>query len=490
MSFLRSIKNSIDLKRNRLFLFFSIISIFLALSAFFRFLQFNQTGYLGKIFIFLPLYLFFFFSLIEFCPPSLNHFFKNRINIIIAVGAIITVTVVFNFLPYQFAPFRTQHTLTISVPETSSPITLQKITDIAGNNIDSTDANSFAIPDSIIIQPSESLSLKQAMTGGVTIFVTANHFPANVEVNWDGVVNQYEISLDKVEIKITTKASSWGVPTASHVILAVLNLFSDWVSCIFLLILMIRLGITWINKNGLKFSEPQFINPFFLLIQFVLLVGAGVFINIPDSSQYLLYVLIGISLSLWVLLFALGNSEKNIPWVSIFSWLFSKKYVPIYFFTTLSILAILGNTLFFLKRDNNRDAAITRMGTSVTNLLFVFSSDSEFVLSIEFYKQLDQANIIISERIVQKINLDTGSFFIRNHLTSLNIEKYNDYLSVDQVEALMSDDRLITFENAREPFGYYHMLETSNNDSHTYVFFQFENDIFLLPENFLKVSLP
>jgi hypothetical protein len=86
-------------------------------------------------------------------------------------------------LPYQFSPFRTLHALIISVPKTSSPVTFQKITDIAGNLIESTDSNSFATAESVIIQPGESISLKQAMTGGVTIFVTANHFPANVTVN-------------------------------------------------------------------------------------------------------------------------------------------------------------------------------------------------------------------------------------------------------------------------------------------------------------------
>jgi hypothetical protein len=490
MSFLRSLRNSIDPKRNRLLLFFSIISIFLALSTFFRFLQFNQTSYLGKIIIFIPLYLFFFFSLVEFSPPFVNHFLKNTINTILTVGAILTVTVVLYLLPYQFAPFRTLHTLIISVPKTSSPVTFQKITDIAGNLIESTDSNSFATAESVIIQPGESLSLKQAMTGGVTIFVTVNHYPANVEVNWDGVVNQYEISLDKVEARITTKASSWGMPTLPHAILAVINLFSDWVSCVFLLILIIQLGIGLISKNGLNFVEPHFINPVFLLIQFILIIGMSVLINIPDSPKYLLYLVIGISFFLWILLFVLGNSKKDIPWAYIFSRFFSTKYLPIYFFTTLSILAILGNTQFFPKHNNYSYVAITRIGTSLSNLLFVSSSDSKLVLSIEFYKQLDQANIIISERLVQKINLDTGSFLRWNHLTSLTIKKYNDNLSIDQVEALMSDDRLITFENARRNIGYYHLLETSDDDSHTYVFFQFQNDIFLLPENFLKVSLP
>jgi hypothetical protein len=490
MSFLRSLRNSIDPKRNRLLLFFSIISIFLALSTFFRFLQFNQTSYLGKIIIFIPLYLFFFFSLVEFSPSFVNHFLKNTINTILTVGTILTVTVVLYLLPYQFAPFRTLHTLIISVPKTSSPVTFQKITDIAGNLIESTDSNSFATAESIIIQPGESISLKQAMTGGVTIFVTANHFPANVTVNWDGVVSQYKITQAKTETKITTKASSWGMPTLPHAILAVINLFGDWVSCVFLLILIFRLGITSSRQNGFNSGEPQIINPLFLLMQIILIISAGVLINIPDSPKYLLYLVIGISFFLWILLFVLGNSKKDIPWAYIFSRFFSTKNRPVSFFIVLSILAILGNAIFLPIYGNPINVYVRRNGTTLTDLLSDYSNDIAFVLSIDFYKQLDRANIIISEGMVERVALIPSYFSELNQLKSIKVQEYTDYLSKDQVEAVMNDDRLITFENARRKIGYYHLLETSNNDSHTYVFFQFEDDVFLLPENFLNVSLP
>lgn len=493
MSFLKLVMKSIDLKRNGLSFFLLIISVFLSLSAFFRFLQFNQTGYLGKVFIFIPLFLFFLFLLLEFCPPVINLYINRRNNIIVTICAIIAVTLVFYLAPYQFTPFRTLHKLTIAVPDTSSPVILQKITDSTGNSIAVNDFNGLTSNGFVTIQPGNAFSLEREMTGGVTIFVTASQIPGVVAVNWDGVISHYDIPRVGIETKIVTKASSWGDPNLSHKILAYINLISDWVSCVFLLFGVIRLGIGMISKKKLSLTQSHFINPNFLLIQFTLLIGGGLIINLPTSPKVLLYFLIGISLFLWVLLFALGNSKKNIPWAYILSQFSAKKNQPISFLLTLSIFTILANLIFipFIPLFGNPTKMYTKpINNTLTDLLVEYSKPAVIALTIDFYKQLDGANIIISERIRQSIELNTDSFSIRNRLSSITVQEYPDRLNEDQAEAIMIDDRLISYRNPQSEDGFYRLLETSNNNSRTYIFFQFQNDLFIIPENYPVVGLP
>jgi hypothetical protein len=282
-----------------------IIAISFSLCAFFHLLQFNLTSLVNKIIIFLSLFLFFLFALIEFCLPLLKAFLNGKWKYMMILAAIAITSITFLLLPYKFVPFRTTHTLTISVPATSSAVILEKAEDMEGEEIALTQ---FGIPKTwtlINIRPGKSYQFQDELTGNVVLTVHAADTPAALNVDWDGKTIKYTIAQNISPMTIATDASSWGKPTNAHIALAILSLIVDGISCISLLILLAQLVMGWLGRWAdtsevirLEFNPLTFV----VLLINLALISVTVFITNKYSSDDAVEIM-KMSLFVWGLYF-------------------------------------------------------------------------------------------------------------------------------------------------------------------------------------------
>jgi len=458
--------------KNLIFLLLVLISGFISLSISFRFLHFNQTNFINRTLILLLLLLLS-FSLIRLTTGLFLSFFNHKSNSLFILLAFIVVIPLFILLPYKPAPFRTVHNIKITIPPDSKEVNLIQL---LNSDLDKIDLTGFGIDSPkttiILLYPGQSVSYERAMTGGIIAYFSAISFPAGVEITWDGVMTKYEIDEKNPNLIVKTDPYSWGKPEKRHAALAILNLISDSISCIYFILLLIAWAWNMLNGQPIKLqsiSSEQELHVYKLVLHILFIFLAIFSYQLNEHANFLPFSIMTLSLILWFL--------------PIFRKVLKKDFIPFYLIF-ITIGCILGNIIIGKAGLFFYPIQINKISTTINDLMKVVRPDTSTTISIAFYKQLDHANIIYPNNMDNNFQIKPSRLLQMNKLESIHAADYSSTLRIDQYNALITNKNTIKFPNTN--LGNLYLLESTDNTTRTYALYFYEKDIFLIPPYLMR----
>jgi hypothetical protein len=330
----------------------------------------------------------------------------------------------------------------------------------------------------VILEPGQSLNYQRNMTGGMTVTVSAEKSPAEVDVTWDGTTSSHKISSDNSPIKICLSGSSLGVPDKVHLSMLILNFICDIFSCFFLLLIVIQLAVLFIFKRANPWNNEIAFFPkirlAYVLVQFILLLIVRGSMDLPILSTYVPVVVMIFGGILWVYMFLAGKKRR---------------YLLVIYFVFLSLIGIGSNLWLFPNQPDYMTIKLPRLSDNFPDLIKSTGATFTNVISLNYYKQLDQSTMVLNEKILSNVDFDAQRFLNINHAKSVKSEDYNFYLTEDQFQEIMKDNRLIPYDYYNQVMhqsGTVYLLEDPQNIDRTYALYQYKVDLFLLPPGTLK----
>jgi hypothetical protein len=534
MNFIQKQYSKITAIKKPYFFFILAIAFFFSLSLFYRFLQFNRVTKSDRIAITFCFFSFFALFLLELLPQVIEHLLLNKYRFFIIGGTVVLVGVLFLLLPYKFAPFRTVHSLQIYVPMTSSPVTIDKITNDDGHLLNLANGDTIQKSEPRVILPGETVGFLDTITGGLKLKLTAEKPSAILQVSWDGTSSIYEIKRPQpLTYSIRTDPQSWGKPDGKHIFLAILNCVSDGISVAFFLIILTQLVFDLIlHQLPTQQNQPDyFINTHQTILLLELPIGLLVAISLiyprklPLYSEALLFLVLlwGINI---LRVYPMKTIIRGVPLIlsatvifvallyfpegfSFIGWLVSVSIILLWavyylrkklntsgfqvFVGVVAILSILINILSF---PINQQHGTSRMhilnsGTTYESVVNTLCPAASTGLSVAYYKQLDGASIVLTEHILSQFFLDKDRLINLNRLANVTVKNYIEFLSDNEYKALVSNDDIIPWQNCRlGGNAMYYLMNDPENSQKTYVFYEYKSqahdDLFILPENYLK----
>lgn len=453
------------------FLLIAFLAVNVSLSIQYRFLSFNSSDFSARLLLFSPLFIL--ISILISVPlQSIKNNVEKKTRILVLLASATLVSIAFLLLPYKFVPFRTVHSLTISVPENASPLTLKSVINSHNDNIDLNEFGVALTDDEILINPGQSISGKFFTTGGFSINLHTTISPSLVLISWDGEVSEHNFGNNVSDLRIQTDPYTWGDPEKRHALLAYLNLFVDWNACVSLLSIFSLLIFVYKKRRNIITTEYLLLNyplkPVIYFIQLLILFIAIFFFTIKETSPYVTAAALFFSLLIW--LFVLLKQ-------------FFPRFFPFPFFVALCGIMILGNFLLF-PYPSIYPIRIQNRGDKFENLAESYLYDTSTLMSVGFYKQFDGANIIYPSDPEDWMKFNPSRIVQMNQLSTIKAEDYPFKLSQEQFEEIQSNSNTLVFPSISE--GKTFWLPSPTDPHPTYKLFVYQNFYVFLPNSYVK----
>jgi hypothetical protein len=157
----------------------------------------------------------------------------------------------------------------------------------------------------------------------------------------------------------------------------------------------------------------------------------------------------------------------------------------------LAAASIISNYTYFRNSAYFTRVDFLDAGRTFSGLVKGVCMDSATAISVSFYEQIDQANIVLSPRISKEFDLDTVRLAYINHLNSISVQSYLDSISLIQYKQLLINKDLIQTSDCQGDMIY--LLGNPENGDRTYILYEYEDqnndNLFVLPKNYLAKGL-
>ncbi len=451
-----------------------IYDVLLAASAslfvFVRFLDFFITPTINKVIIFICLFVFFFCVSLFYFTPILKGL-KTRPKVLLAVlliSLVVTGTL-FVLLPDQKITIRTVHTLKVTVPLDSGPVTLADLTGPLNGEIPWSDVSHNGIVNNELVKlpPGGELVYARQMTGGITFTLSAQDEEAEAIVEWDGV--QSVISLDRGETAVqVTDPTSVGVPSGLNRYLLLIIKFNEWFGLFMTLNGLIGAAFLLLGKNKFQYriyleDTQRYLLTYLCLNLTLILIAIGLRIYSPDSDAITLFILLpGL---LFLILKAIYRVVPSLPMVLIGLTLIVNIFAHWVWYDT-----------YIVKLGKMTDQTFSEL------VHFVNPSDPT-VMSLGFYKQLRDSELVLAEGSFLADEDNIARLYQINYHENIFVMDYPGELSTEDYDRLLKLDDWSTWERRKD--GVFYFYDADSAVTSPIVVFTYLSDIFLIPENHL-----
>ncbi|MDY6873931.1 MAG: hypothetical protein SVR81_08205 [Chloroflexota bacterium] len=440
-----------------------------SLAFFVRFLDFFITPTWQKLVVFICLVLYFFVLFFFFVTPIVRYLLDNKRKLLLTVliGAVLATGILF-LLPGERVPIRTVHTMAISIPEGSNPVTVSALKGPMESIIplDDLETTGTLGGESVALQQGESLSYTREMTGGLTMTLSAPAGEAQATLLWDD--QQDIITLDgEAAVQIQTDPLSQGTPTQA-MRLFLMGVRVNRGLTLFLILITFLGGLDLVFHNEeeiyqINRSELQRYLLDFLIVGFALiLIAFGVRYYLPESTPITALILLPGGVFLFLKL--LYMFMPSLPFILIG--------------VTLGV-NLFANVIWF-----NRLLSVPMMEERTFNeLASHVNPDERTMMSVGFYKQLRGADLILpsgselsDEDYIQRL--------IRiNYLEDVVLADYQGELTAQEYSRVMAQGEWTQWKK-RLPgsFFFYNAEEPINSPI---AIFTYEDDVLLVPTEWI-----
>lgn len=451
------------------------IALSLSMTIFIRCLNFFKTPNLNKIIVFFALFIFLYLLTIFYISPILEYFREHKkILLLFLLSSVTLVSLIFLIFPYKTAPFPTTHHLSITVPSDSSTVVLEKLTGPDGKPIPLGEilSDQQIIDDDIYVKPGETFQFSSEMTGGLSFRATAINNKAEVNISWDDQKETIPLGAGDSRY-FQTDPSSWGKPSKTLQYFMFCVVANEWISFIlFSLFLGGFLYIEFVDSNqDYLVHMPELCSylKIYLILNTILLVLAVLERFFPINRQtYNLYLLM--------------------PGLIFLIIKISYRYLRLIPLIILFIGIVLNPVLQLRLPHFNRLRIKHLKDQSLNNLTQIASPNEPTLLSIGFYKELREAELIMTADsfLAESNNLERLKRI--NILEEVHFCDYQSELTYEHFNAFSKQPDWKTWKGIEKTYYFY-----NGNDliSSPIAVFYYGDHIFLIPIQYTEnLGLP
>lgn len=449
------------------------ISLIMRVFSFYTLPHYQKVLVLGYLGIVIGSFLF------RFVHAPLSSLSLDRKKLILSVViAIASAAIFFAVVPYHQAPIRTFHTLTITNHSSQFDLTLVKIK-LPGNQVVDLPAEypEAEIDNGLLrLPPEQSLTYSREMVGGVALtFSTRTGHPLEVDLDWDGRVQQISMPAQEELITVSLPDWTWGEPSFVYRFLGWVNIFADGFSLVGILFC----GLFWIF--GRNTAHPPIVNMvpelkwletyttlIWVNIGCIVLAGLNQIVFPQSRTLMLLLFLVG------VLVFIADIFRRYPRWVLRI---------------VIGVLVIgIGLNINLIFHPTNPLYLAISMTEDDSFIDLAQRAGGSTYFSMGYYRYLRGAILHIPKPLMEELDLYTS----RLEKVNIGLKVVND--PYDYVLTLEEADQL--FENhsweewPKRGGGDYYLYPESNSSPREYYVLKSENQYFLVtPELILETGM-
>lgn len=446
----------------------SFINLLLAasfsLAVFIHFLDFFLTPTWQKAVVFTCLLIYFFVLSLFFVTPIIRYLVghKNVLLLVVLIGAALATGIMI-FSPSPEVTIRTAHTLVISVPEESGPVTVSELTGPMDSIIPLEDlvVEGTLGGESVALPPGGSLTYTREMTGGLTLTLSAPAGNALAIVRWDDQEELVSL-VGGARTRLQTDPTSGGVPSRTMRLFLIGVKVNEWL--IWFLILTAALGeldlvfhneeVTYqVNRSGLQ----RYLMDYLILGGVLILIAVGGRFFLPESAPVSALVLA--PGAIFLILKLLYLVTPILPLVLIGMTLSVNLFANITWFDRLLSVRLMVDGTF-------------------NELAINVNPDERTMMSIGFYRQLRGADLIVplGTEFAEEDNVQR---LIRiNILNGVTIADYPGELTTEEYDRVMTQGDWSQWEK-RLP-GAFYFYRAEDPITSPIVLFTYRDDVLLI----------
>ena len=390
---------------------------------------------------------------------------KIALSIIIAI---VFTVIFFTLVPYHQTPIRTHHTLSITNHSSQFDLVLtgiglpgDQLVDLPG---EFTEAE---IDDgSLLLGPKQSLTYSREMVGGLDIsFSTKTGHPLEVDLDWDGRLQEISLPPQEELITVSLPGWTWGEPSLIYRLLGWVNILADGIS----LLGVLFCGVLWLfgrntEKRPIVKTVPKFqwLESYTTLIWIVIgcIILAGLNQIVFPRSRLLM-----------LLLFLIGGLA--------FIAVIFRRYPRWVLRIVLSVFAIgigLNINLIIHPANTLRLNIFMTQDDSFENLA-QRAEDSTY-LSMGYYRYLRGAILHIPVPLVEELNFSMSRLETMNIGLKVVNDPYDYILTSDEANQLLSSYSWQEWQ--RRDGGVYYFYPEGSSALREYYFLKYEGQYFLM----------
>lgn len=391
-----------------------------------------------------------------------------------AIIALAATAILLGVLPYHQAPIRTRHTLSITNLDSQFDLVLteiklpgDQIVDLPGEYPDD------EVDDgSLLLAPNQALTYSREMVGGLALsFSTRAGHPLEVEVNWDGRVQQLSLPVQEDLITVKLPGWTWGEPSLIYQSLGWVNILADGIS----LLGVLFFGVLWFFERKTESLSMEHTGLFY---QWLEPYTIPIWINIGCIALAgLLQIVFPQSMTLSLLLFLSG--------VATFILFILKQYPRLILWMALMVIAIgiAYNINVFFNPTNELHLSISILQDDSFAVLAQKAGDSTY-LSMGYYRYFRGAILHIPEPLMVELNLYSSRLEEINIGLRVVNDQYDYDLSSDATSQLLNNYDWQIWP--KEGGGEFYLYPGEGDSADEYYFYKFGNQYFLLTPDFIS----